>query len=141
MDTDYRSTQDEAATQLPCDHFMQTGELKFAGKHFIVDFWGANGLKDREKIESAMTEAAQLAGATVLHVHLHTFSDGGGITGVALLAESHISVHTWPEHDYAAFDIFMCGNAAPEKSVELLKKIFQPHRVEIQEILRGKLTR
>ena len=57
------------------------------------------------------------AGATLLHIHLHTFTDGGGISGVAVLAESHISVHTWPEKGYAAFDVFMCGDAEPRKAL------------------------
>lgn len=140
METDSEIAREDTVVETLDDHFMQTGKLKFAGRHYILDFWGVSGLTDRKKIEQAMTEAAHIAGAIVLHVHLHRFAEGGGITGVALLAESHISVHTWPEHHYAAFDIFMCGNAMPEKSVKLLKEVFQPSRVEIQEILRGRLT-
>jgi S-adenosylmethionine decarboxylase len=108
-----------------------------AGRHFIADFHGANQLDNIELMEKALTQASEVAGATLLHIHLHTFADGGGITGVALLAESHISVHTWPELNYAAFDAFMCGNAKPEKAVALLEEIFKPDRVEIKEILRG----
>ena len=108
-----------------------------AGTHFIVDFWGAINLKDAAAIEAALKAAASAAGAVLLHIHLHTFSGEGGVTGVALLAESHISVHTWPERDYAAFDVFMCGNSAPERAVALLKDIFKPTRVELQEIKRG----
>jgi len=77
----------------------------------------------------------------LLHIHLHKFSEGGGVTGVALLAESHISIHSWPEHGYAAFDVFMCGASHPERAVEVLKSTFNPTRVEIKEILRGKLPR
>ena len=108
-----------------------------AGRHFIADFYGAQQLNDIEVMEMALTKAAQVAGATLLHIHLHTFADGGGITGVALLAESHISVHTWPETNYAAFDAFMCGNAQPEKAVAFLEEVFKPERVEVKEILRG----
>lgn len=108
-----------------------------AGRHYIADFYGAQRLDDIEVMENALTQAAQIAGATLLHVHLHTFADGGGITGVALLAESHISVHTWPELNYAAFDAFMCGNAKPEKAVAFLEEIFKPERTEIKEIKRG----
>jgi len=50
--------------------------------------------------------------ATLLHLHCHQFSDSGGLSAVAVLAESHITVHTWPERDFAAFDVFMCGTAA-----------------------------
>ena len=112
-------------------------ETEVAGKHFIVDFWGSQPLQDIGLIENALIDAASIAGAILLHIHLHQFSSGGGVTGVALLAESHISIHTWPERNYAAFDVFMCGNAQPEKAVEHLKKIFNPEKVEIQEILRG----
>lgn len=111
----------------------------YAGKHYIVDFWGAQHLDDVEVLESALRRAAEVAGAVLLHIHLHKFSTGGGVTGAALLAESHISVHTWPENSYAAFDIFMCGNAQPEKAVALLKEVFSPTKTEIKEILRGRL--
>ena len=112
--------------------------IDVAGRHFIVDFYGASHLTDLALIEKALIDASHIAGATLLHIHLHKFTDGGGITGVALLAESHISVHTWPERDYAAFDVFMCGEALPEKAVSLLEQVFQPSRTETQEIFRGK---
>ncbi|MGB0897671.1 MAG: adenosylmethionine decarboxylase [Psychrobium sp.] len=106
------------------------------GQHLIADFYGASQLNDIELMEDALTRAAEIAGATLLHVHIHTFV-GGGITGVALLAESHISVHTWPELEYAAFDAFMCGDAQPEKAITLLESIFTPSRVELKNIARG----
>lgn len=118
---------------------MEKKTEKFAGRHYIVDFWGKKFLQDIKVIEKALKDAANVAGAILLHIHLHQFSDYGGITGVALLAESHISVHTWPENDYAAFDVFMCGDAQPEKAVELLQRVFQPEKVAINEIFRGKL--
>lgn len=109
-----------------------------AGHHFIVDFWGAKYLENVDVLEKALTDAAHVAGAVLLHIHLHKFTEGGGVTGVALLAESHISVHTWPERDYAAFDVFMCGDARPQEAVKLLESVFQPSRTEVSEILRGK---
>jgi len=114
-----------------------SNDIECAGRHFIADFHGATQLDNIKLMEQALTQASEVAGATLLHIHLHTFSDGGGITGVALLAESHISVHTWPELNYAAFDAFMCGNAKPEKAVALLEEIFKPTKVDIKEILRG----
>lgn len=119
------------------DGIMEDNGLGCAGKHFIVDFWGAKFLKDVHMLDGALRDAASAAGAVLLHIHLHKFSSGGGVTGVALLAESHISVHTWPGRDYAAFDVFMCGNAEPEKAVDLLKDVFKPGKVEVSEILRG----
>jgi len=108
-----------------------------AGKHYIVDFWQLKHLQDIDVIEQALTDAARVANATLLHLHLHQFTQGGGVTGVALLAESHISVHTWPERDYAAFDIFMCGDAQAEKALKLLQDVFQPQLKKVKEILRG----
>jgi S-adenosylmethionine decarboxylase len=88
-------------------------------------------------MESAMREAVDVCAATLLHIHLHHFTPSMGISGVAVLAESHISVHTWPERDFAAFDIFMCGSARPELAINVLKKAFNPGRVNIVEQLRG----
>ena len=79
------------------------------------------------------------AGATLLHIHLHAFTEGGGISGVAVLAESHISVHTWPERGYAAFDVFMCGHAEPRKALSVFKRAFNPGRIVIGEHKRGVL--
>ncbi|MDE4951267.1 adenosylmethionine decarboxylase, partial [Francisella tularensis] len=78
-----------------------------------VDFWGASKLDCIETMELAMREADEKATATLLHIHLHHFTHNGGISGVAVLAESHIRVHTWPEYGVAAFDIFRCGDSKP----------------------------
>ena len=86
------------------DHFITRDGVTFAGHHLIIDLWEAEGLDDHARIEKAMRDAVDAAGATLLHIHLHTFEPNGGISGVAVLAESHISVHTWPEKGYAAFE-------------------------------------
>ena len=65
------------------------------------------------------------------------FEEGGGISGVAVLAESHISVHTWPEKGYAAFDVFMCGDAQPRKALDVFKSAFNPGRIVVGEHKRG----
>ena len=119
------------------DHFVTKNGLTFAGSHLIIDLWEAEGLNDKDRIEQAMIDAVEAAGATLLHIHLHTFTPSGGISGVAVLAESHISVHTWPERGYAAFDIFMCGNAEPRKAFSVLKQAFAPKRVVLGEHKRG----
>jgi S-adenosylmethionine decarboxylase len=107
------------------------------GKHLLLDFWEASGLSDIACIESAMRSAAMACGATVLEVKLHQFGENGGITGVALLAESHISIHTWPEISYAALDVFVCGACDAEKAVEPLKSYFRPSRFKAINISRG----
>jgi len=121
------------------DHFITRNGLTFAGSHLIIDLWEAEGLDDRDRIERALIEAVNAAGATLLHIHLHTFSEGGGISGVAVLAESHISVHTWPEKGYAAFDVFMCGKAEPRKALSVFRAAFNPGRIVIAEHKRGML--
>ena len=121
------------------DHFINRNGLVYAGSHVIIDLWEAKGLDDRDRIETALIDAVQAAGATLLHIHLHKFEDGGGISGVAVLAESHISVHTWPEKGYAAFDVFMCGDAEPRKALDVFKKAFEPGRVVVGEHKRGVL--
>src|SRR5215813_9636576 len=88
------------------DHFITRNGVTFAGSHLIIDLWEAENLGNQDLIEQALVDAVAAAGATLLHIHLHTFTQGGGVSGVAVLAESHISVHTWPERGYAAFDVF-----------------------------------
>jgi S-adenosylmethionine decarboxylase len=73
----------------------------------------------------------------VLSVELHGFGEGAGLTGVALLAESHISIHTWPETGYAALDIFMCGRCDPHQAVPVLEHWFQPGRKRVGAYQRG----
>ena len=119
------------------DHFIQRNGLEFAGTHLIFDFWGASRLDELELMEQTLRQAVKEAGATLLHIHLHHFTPNGGISGVAVLAESHISVHTWPERGYAAFDVFMCGDAEPERTIPVLKRAFHPKRMNITEHLRG----
>ncbi len=82
------------------------------GRHLIADLTGGTGLGDLALVEQALRAAAAAAKARVLGVHLHHFGEGHGVTGVALLAESHISIHTWPETGDTAVDLFICGPAA-----------------------------
>jgi len=112
---------------------------RHAGTHLIIDLFGASGLDDLKGIEACLTRCVEVAGATLLHIHLHPFERNGGVSGVAVLAESHISIHTWPEHSYGAVDVFMCGRAQPSRCIEVLKEAFKPRRLEVEEILRGSL--
>ena len=128
-----------ANVQEPADHFITRDGVTYAGSHVIIDLWDAKGLDDKEKIERAIRDAVDAAGATLLYMHLHTFTPNGGISGVAVLAESHISVHTWPERGYAAFDVFMCGDAEPRKALKVLEAAFSPERVVVGIHKRGVL--
>ncbi len=123
----------------PADHFIVKNGVACAGTHLIIDLVDAEGLADIDLIDAAMRECVTAAGATLLHIHLHPFTPEGisGVSGVAVLAESHISIHTWPERGYAALDVFMCGDSQPEKCIDVLKKHFRPGEVKVSELLRG----
>lgn len=107
------------------------------GKHLIADFHGAQALLDPAPFYPILEAAAKAAKATVLDIHLHDFGADVGFTGVALLAESHISIHTWPEYEHAAIDIFMCGDADPYLSLRVLEAYFKPATSAVQMIERG----
>jgi S-adenosylmethionine decarboxylase len=119
------------------DYFVVQDGVKFAGRHLLIDLWGASRLDEPAHIDAALRDAALAAGATILHSHFHHFSPNGGVSGVVVLAESHISIHTWPERDYAAVDIFMCGECNPYNAIALLKRAFTPRSVQLAEHKRG----
>jgi S-adenosylmethionine decarboxylase len=119
------------------DHFAVRHGVRCAGVHLIIDLHEATGLDDIDLIEATLRRCVDAAGATLLHIHLHHFQPNGGVSGVAVLAESHISIHTWPEVGYAALDVFMCGKAEPERCIPVLREAFGGARVEVNELLRG----
>ena len=122
------------------DFFIERDGVRFAGNHLIIDLFGARRLDDLKHIERTLKRCVEVAGATLLHIHLHHFTPNGGVSGVAVLAESHISIHTWPERGYAALDLFMCGVADPYRAIPVLKRVFQPGNVQISEQKRGVLA-
>ncbi|MFK0572269.1 adenosylmethionine decarboxylase [Endozoicomonas sp.] len=127
--------------QVTDDHFIESGGKTFAGYHLLVDLWQSSpfdiALSDMPLMRAALKECVDVCNATLLHIHLHHFEPNGGISGVAVLAESHISVHTWPERSFAAFDIFMCGNATPHNAIAILQRTFNPKNLDIRQELRG----
>jgi S-adenosylmethionine decarboxylase len=130
----YHMTRDGDA-----DHFIYdpiTAE-RYAGNHVIIDIFNADviKLKDLDFIRQTIRRCIIVANATFLCDLFHPF-EGGGVTGVAILAESHISVHTWPEEGFAAFDVFMCGSSTPLSCVPVLQEAFGG-RVAVREIRRG----
>ena len=112
---------------------------KYAGIHLIAEFWSGLVIEDPKEIKKILIGAVKVSKNTPLEILIHKFSPQG-LTGVVLLAESHLSIHSWPEMNYLAIDIFTCGEGAfPYKALEYLKKKFQPKKIEIKEIKRGKV--
>ena len=109
------------------------------GLHLLLDLHTVSPalLGDAEKIEVILREAALLAGATPIHAHFHHFGAGMGVTGVLLLRESHISIHTWPERSYAAVDVFMCGLARPELATTHIAQALAAGSHTLRQIQRG----
>lgn len=107
-----------------------------AGTHLLADLWGVASI-DEDTLEEALTAACAAGGATVVGSCFHRFSPQG-VTGVVLLAESHLAIHTWPEHDYAAVDVFTCGAPAVAEAVldEVVRRL-APTRAETRRVARG----
>ena len=120
------------------DHFIERDGVRFAGTHLIIDLYGARRLDDLAHVERALKRCVEVAGATLLHIHLHHFTPNGGVSGVAVLSESHISIHSWPEADYAALDVFMCGDSKPQLAIGVLQEAFDPKHIAVGEHLRGR---
>lgn len=108
------------------------------GYHAIIDTYGAIASKSGKQLISIMKSAARAGGAQILNESIHSFGAGMGYTGVLMLAESHISVHTWPENHYAAFDIFICSSKAQlQKAVEELLVLGDCDNYSLKIIERG----
>ncbi len=112
------------------------------GTHLLVELRECNTeiLKNLEKVRNALVSAAKEAKATIVDVSFHEFNPFG-ISGVVVIAESHLTIHTWPEYDYAAIDIFTCGDIIkPEVAASFLIKQFECKNPSIVEVKRGILS-
>ncbi|RLF09424.1 MAG: S-adenosylmethionine decarboxylase proenzyme [Thermoprotei archaeon] len=111
------------------------------GRHLILELYGCppNILDDEETIKGVMVEAVKVANGNVCGTFFHKFNPQG-VTGVVVISESHVSIHTWPEHGYAAVDVFTCGERMdPWKACEYIVKKFKPSNMNVLEIKRGLL--
>ena len=108
------------------------------GKHYLVEFTGCDPgkMKFVDDVREALLESARVSGATILGSHFHQF-EPHGVTGMVFIAESHFSIHTWPEDGYAAFDILTCGVMDPERAIGSLSKSLEAGKVEIRVFSRG----
>jgi S-adenosylmethionine decarboxylase len=102
----------------------ENGEC-YAGKHLLIDLYDCQNHGSLEEIQAVLIEASKATGATVLFSHLHPF-DGGGVSGVVILAESHLTCHSWYDEKFISLDIFVCGTCDPYKAVPVLQTHFMP---------------
>lgn len=112
--------------------------MKQVGNHLVVDAWEApeDLLNDPEGIRRAIMDAISAGEATLIDLCVHQFSPHG-VTATATLAESHIAIHTWPEHGYFAADLFFCGSGKPEEAMKLLQTALKAKKATIRQIPRG----
>jgi S-adenosylmethionine decarboxylase proenzyme len=113
--------------------------MNILGRHLIAELSDCNTeiLNNLPKLQSILNEAARLSGAVVVDSVFHRYNPQG-LSGIVVIAESHLSIHTWPEYDYAAIDCFTCGTSVdPYKAVEYLKTALSCRSIKVREINRG----
>lgn len=110
---------------------------RYVGKHLVIDLIGAEGLDDLKLVEDTVSRCVAVMGAKLVHMHVHPLTPKRGVTGVAVLEDSRISLHTWPESGYAAFDVFVGGRVDPHVCVDVLRRAFKARDVRVKEQERG----
>ena len=147
-------TKDEGWTIIKCDDPDSFGDwlgkdetgLPFCsdeepslGSHLLIELFGCNqrSLELEQSVGAAMNEAAVQSEATVVAQSFHEFKPYG-VSGAVIIQESHYTIHTWPEHGYAAVDLFYCGGTVKvHKAVNVLRERFQPERIKFLVVRRG----
>jgi len=112
--------------------------LKALGRHLLAEYHGCDPelLDDIDRIEVLLNRAASIAGANVVASVFHPFAPQG-VTGVVVVEESHLSIHTWPEHGYAAVDFYTCGDCHPERADDYLREQLGASAGEVMKVVRG----
>ncbi len=132
------------------NHLFRTDETNFKiaegqlmedplGEHYIIELYNCKNaiLDNLTKIKATLLEAARQAGATIIDERFHQFSPQG-VSGVIVIAESHLSIHTWPELGYAALDLFTCSHDMQiHKAIDLLREVFEPEDLDVRYVARG----
>jgi S-adenosylmethionine decarboxylase len=111
--------------------------IRYYGRHLLVEVWGGKKLDDAKLVKQALLDAVVACGANLLNLYVHDFGEGSGVTGVAVLSESHISIHTWPETGYAALDVYTCGSCDPKNCLPVFQEAFSPETISVDEKRRG----
>lgn len=115
--------------------------MDYLGNHLLVELYECNSkkLNDLKKLEMVMGEAVRISGATALKTSFHQFAPQG-VSGVVIIAESHFTIHTWPEYGYAALDIFTCGETIDsQKALDFIEKKLDVKTVSVTEMRRGNI--
>lgn len=112
--------------------------MKQLGTHLILDAWDCPpaALDDVDLIRATLLEAIERGGATLIELCTHRFSPQG-VTATATLAESHIAIHTWPEHGYFAADVFFCGEGDPAEALDHIRTALDAGDWQVTEVKRG----
>ena len=118
-------------------YYSKCEQFDYAGTHLLLELWGATNITSLEKVKKALIDSIDACGATLLEIKLRYFSPNHGISGIAIIKESHLTIHTWPEFGYVAIDIFVCGEVNPYKAIPVLKKAFKPKKMQLLELKRG----
>tara|TARA_B100001939_G_scaffold310222_1_gene292002 strand:+ start:45112 stop:45603 length:492 start_codon:yes stop_codon:yes gene_type:complete len=119
---------------------LEGGEMEDPlGEHYIIELYECSHevLDNLEQVQTTLLDAADISGATIIDQRFHKFSPQG-VSGVVVIAESHLSIHTWPELGYAALDLFTCSKDMDiQKALDLLKQVFKPGDMVVEYIQRG----
>ena len=109
---------------------------EWAGLHLLIDFWDADNTDNLDLCRQALMDAANACGSRLLESVIRKYGEFGGVSGVGLLAESHISIHTWSEYRKASCDIYVCGKCDPYLCIPVLKRLFNTDRIKLSEVKR-----
>jgi S-adenosylmethionine decarboxylase len=113
--------------------------VKAIGRHIILEMWGCQNLDSVDIAEHALRDMVSALDVNLLDLKVYPFSPVG-VTGMAIVSESHLVIHTWPEYGYAAVDVFTCGAPRdPQEAVKVLRQHYQPERIGVMEINRGQV--
>ena len=113
--------------------------MKAVGRHLILEMWGCKNLESVRVAERALREMVDALDVHLLDLKVYPFSPVG-VTAIAIVSESHLVIHTWPEYGYAAVDVFTCGERRdPDAAVPVLRKHYAPERIQVMEMTRGQI--
>lgn len=115
---------------------MRVLGAKAVARHLLVEIVGSQLLNDAKLVEGFFRDLAEAYGREILALHVYQF-EPYGLSGLLVMPESHVAIHTWPEYGYAALDVFLGASCDPQISLPLIKRYFEPRDVKVVELERG----